>query len=100
MPITEEYRIFWLDGEPLLQSPYWPEGAYDPSTEPPPIASLTEPAQRIQSRFFTMDVARRDTGAWMIVEVGDAQVSGLPHDADATPFYARLRDRLGTARPG
>lgn len=26
MPLTREYRIFWLDGEPLLTVPYWEEG--------------------------------------------------------------------------
>ena len=26
MPLTEEYRIFWLDGRPVFWSPYWAEG--------------------------------------------------------------------------
>ena len=28
MPLTREYRLFFLDGEPLLASPYWDEGEY------------------------------------------------------------------------
>ena len=34
MPLTQEYRIFWLDGGPLFWSPYW-EGADYGGTEPP-----------------------------------------------------------------
>jgi hypothetical protein len=44
---------------------------------------------RVPSRFFTMDVAQRADGSWMIVELGDAQVSGL-QTADATKFYQAL----------
>jgi|GEM_PF-5234006 len=31
-------------------------------------------ARHAQSRFFTMDVAQRLDGDWMIVELGDGQV--------------------------
>jgi hypothetical protein len=37
-----------------------------------------------------MDVARRRDGGWMIVEVGDGQVSGLPKESDADGFYEAL----------
>ncbi len=32
----------------------------------------------------------RVDGSWMIVELGDAQVAGLPERLDATAFYAAL----------
>jgi hypothetical protein len=47
-------------------------------------------AQNVQSRFFTMDVARRVDGNWIIVELGDAQVAGLPAKADVEAFYLAL----------
>jgi hypothetical protein len=54
-------------------------------------------ATTINSRFFTMDVAQRqDDGAWQIVELGDAQVAGLPERLDVAAFYEGLRDALGT----
>jgi hypothetical protein len=28
MPLTEEYRSFWLDGQPVFCSPYWENGRY------------------------------------------------------------------------
>lgn len=48
MPLTYEYRIFWLDGEPLLTAPYWNEGDYV-GGEPPP-ATFHPAAAEITSR--------------------------------------------------
>jgi hypothetical protein len=68
MPLTEEYRLFFLDGRPLLSAEYREEGKYGDA--PPPMDRFQEVATRVQSRFFTMDVARRRAGEWMIVELG------------------------------
>lgn len=51
---------------------------------------FTEIAAAVHSRFFTMDLARRRDGDWMIVELGDGQVSGLPSVNDAGHFYEAL----------
>ena len=98
MPITEEYRIFWIDGEPLFWSPYW-DGADYGGIEPP-IERLRRGRAAVRSRFFTMDVARRRDGGWMIVELGDGQVSGLPREADADRFYSALAGRWPEAEEG
>jgi hypothetical protein len=88
MPLTEEYRVFWLDGKPVFWAPYWAEGDYPIS--PPPIERFAGVAAAVRSRFFTMDLARRRDGDWMIVELGDGQVSGLPRESDAACFYETL----------
>jgi hypothetical protein len=88
MPLTEEYRIFWLDGVPVFWAPYWAEG--DDRGSRPPIERFSGIADAVRSRFFTMDLARRLDGEWMIVEVGDGQVSGLPRESDADRFYEAL----------
>lgn len=88
MPLTQEYRIFYLDGEPIYIIRYWEEGDY-PAT-PVPIEQFREAAQAVQSRFFTMDVAKQRSGDWMIVELGDGQVAGLPQNADVPQFYQAL----------
>jgi hypothetical protein len=49
-------------------------------------------AKAVRSRFFTMDVAKRRDGDWLIVELGDGQVAGLPETADVDRFYKALRD--------
>ncbi|HEX6780189.1 MAG TPA: ATP-grasp domain-containing protein [Ktedonobacterales bacterium] len=88
MPLTKEYRLFFLDGKRLLAVPYWEAAAYDALL--PPDDLFQEVARRVQSLFFTMDVARRLDGEWMIVELGDGQVAGLPEQADAGAFYRAL----------
>lgn len=90
MPITEEYRIFWLDGAPIFWAPYWDGAGYKDTR--PPIDQFTEVAAAVRSRFFTMDVARRLDGGWMIVELGDGQASGLPREIDAGPFHEALSE--------
>lgn len=88
MPLTEEYRTFWLDGAPIDWAPYWDEGGHRDLR--PPIERFSEVAAAVRSRFFTMDLARRRDGEWMIVELGDGQVSGLPRESDADRFYQAL----------
>jgi hypothetical protein len=90
MPLTEEYRVFWLDGSPVFWSPYWAEGVYGASE--PPIERFSGIAAAVRSRFFTMDLAKRRDGDWMIIELGDVQVSGLPRGSDADRFYKALCD--------
>jgi hypothetical protein len=98
MPLTVEYRLFWLDGEPILSAPYWEEGDY--AGPPPPIDDVRPIARLVQSRFFTMDVAKRTDGTWRVVELGDGQVAGLPDRADPAAFYRTILDRLeGAGRP-
>jgi hypothetical protein len=87
-----EYRIFFLDGAPISVTPYWEEGDYAGAA--PPVGTFTEVARRVESCFFTLDVARRADGGWMIVELGDGQVAGLPERADPPAFYQALAARL------
>jgi len=90
MPLTKEFRLFFLDGQPVFWTPYWDEGDYAGLT--PPVERFAAVAGGVRSRFFTMDVAQRRDGGWMIVELGDAQVAGLPEHADVDEFYKALRD--------
>jgi hypothetical protein len=88
MPLTREHRLFFLDGLLLADAPYWDADIDD--TVAPPIEQFGQVAARVPSRFFTMDVAQRTDGVWMIVELGDAQVAGLPEQMDVVAFYAAL----------
>lgn len=91
LPLTKEYRLFFLDGTLLSMAEYWEGGQYDEASPPPDI--FREVVPQVQSRFFTMDIAQRPDGSWMIVELGDGQVSGLPERADVTAFYRALAER-------
>jgi hypothetical protein len=90
MPLTKEFRLFFLDGQPIFWTPYWDEGDYAGLT--PPVERFAVVAGGVRSRFFTMDVAQRRDGDWLIVELGDGQVAGLPEPADVDGFYKALRD--------
>ena len=82
-PPTQEYRVFWLDDAPLATAPHWDADAPNDATTTsatngandkapnmptgdartsahdtePPVAQFQPIAQRIPSRFFTMDLA-------------------------------------------
>lgn len=90
MPLTEEFRSFWLDGRLVFQSPYWSNGEYGVSE--PPWDRFAGVAASVRSRFFTMDLARQRGGDWMIVEIGDGQVSGLPRELDSDGFFQALAE--------
>jgi hypothetical protein len=94
MPLTKEFRLFFLDGQPLFWTPYWDEGDYAGLV--PPVERFAAVAGGVRSRFVTMDVAQRRGGDWLIVELGDAQVAGLPEHADVGGFYKALRDHWPT----
>lgn len=51
-------------------------------------------ALTIDSNFFTIDVAEKEDGSWMILEIGDGQVSGLPIHGMPLSFFIRLKENL------
>lgn len=91
MPLIKEFRLFVLDGQIIFSTPYWEEGDYGSDQQAfPPIDTFRSVAQKIQSRFFSIDVAKKRDGTWNIVELGDGQVAGLPARADVEVFYQAL----------
>ncbi len=93
MPRVREFRVFVLDGRPLLEVPYWDD--VDRVDTGPALEGFADLFRQVRSRFFTADLAqRRSDGAWRLVELGDAQVSGLPARADLPRLFATLKARL------
>lgn len=95
MPLTKEFRLFVLDGVPIASAQYWEEGDY--AQERPPVEHFASVAAHVRSRFFTMDVARRTDGTWIVMELGDGQVSGVPERLPAEQFYRALARAMGRA---
>lgn len=91
MPLTKEYRIFFLDKLPVYAVQYWEEGDYE--SEMPPVQLFEDVAKVVESNFFTMDVAKQRDSEWIIVELGDGQVAGLPERANTYAFYKELEGR-------
>lgn len=89
MPLTKEFRLFFLKGELIFTSEYWEEGVYTKTDLPTEF--FAEIAKNVQSNFFTMDIAQKTDGNWLIIELGDGQVAGLPDSADENLFYQSLQ---------
>jgi hypothetical protein len=89
MPLSKEFRIFFLHHKPMMTFYYWDEGDYGNIL--PDLTPFLEVAKKINSNFFTMDVAKIENGDWTIIELGDGQVSGLPDHADLESFYEKLK---------
>jgi hypothetical protein len=100
LPISEEYRFFYLDGQLVDAGFYWSshvddiEGEFDPMVEVPKDF-LAKVVERVgdKIRFWVVDVARKADGGWMVVELNDGQQSGLGC-IDPDRFYRRLAATL------
>ncbi|UPS90858.1 ATP-grasp domain-containing protein [Bizionia sp. M204] len=88
MPLTKEFRIVFLNKKVVQIFNYWDEGNYD--SEKPDIDFFQNIAENIESNFFTMDVAKKKNGGWIIMELGDGQVAGLPDNANRNKYYNEL----------
>ncbi|MGV8123062.1 MAG: ATP-grasp domain-containing protein [Candidatus Xenobiia bacterium LiM19] len=92
MPTSLEYRIFFIDGRPIFSGNYWSDGEY--AGREACLAPFLEIAGTIKSRFFTMDIAKKRDEGWIIVELGDAQVSDLPPGSSIQEFYHSLQEYI------
>lgn len=92
MPLTKEYRLFFANKKLVSVFNYWDEGIYGESQ--PELDQFVQLAQKIQSNFFTMDIAQTKQGNWIVMELGDGQVAGLPDNANENEFYFRLKTLL------
>ncbi len=96
MPLTREFRLSFANHKPVACFPYWDDVEY--GSEDVPVEQFDLIAKRVDSHFFTMDVAQRYDGSWLIIELGDGQVAGLPENAAVPAFYESLIAALSAAR--
>ncbi len=83
--IPEEHRLFFFEGELICHAPYHDIG--DPLTDVAPYRIL---GARIDSPFFTADIAFRDDGGWVVVEINDGGASSLPEQLDPRQLYGAI----------
>ena len=86
MPIAKEVRVFCFQHRVVAQIQYW-NGRCEEDVSP--CQRLIDAAQCVNSPFFTIDMAQKADGDWMIIEIGDGGVSGL-QGFDPTVFYRNL----------
>lgn len=102
MPITEEYRFFFYKTTELASGFYWSEHyetaeAHGLSPDLVPRDWLHEMAETIADHvsFFVLDVAKTEAGNWIVVEVNDAQMSGLSMCVP-NQLYSNLAKAIGS----
>jgi hypothetical protein len=80
-PLGREYRVFLYDHQPIAHGFYWEEQSDESalsSLEQTQMLDLAiETSRRLEVPFLSVDVGQLETGEWIIIEVGDAQFSGL-----------------------
>ncbi|HEU4325383.1 MAG TPA: ATP-grasp domain-containing protein [Roseiflexaceae bacterium] len=96
-PLGREYRVFVYAGNVLASGYYWDEHA-----DPFPLTSADRRAQtelaleatrRVGAPFLAVDLAQRADGAWIVIEVGDGQFSGLSH-VPVLELWSRLLEQV------
>jgi len=97
-PVHNEVRVWVLSGVPLMVHSYWgPDEGGNNIIEPENLFDdevgrlLRAP---VSSNFYTIDLAQQTNGRWVIIELGDGQVSGLPEHVLAPVLYESLKKRF------
>jgi hypothetical protein len=86
-PLGREYRVFLYAGRVVAHGYYWegddPLRVLDPAETTTMLRMALAAAQRLAVPYLVVDVGQLEDGAWVVIEVGDAQFAG--HN-DISPF--------------
>lgn len=100
LPITNEWRFFFIDNKMLASGYYWSiaECAEEMGEPPVEAVSLATVAScsitstlNSKCRGLVIDVARTKDGDWIVIEVNDLQMSGLSM-TDPVKLYTSIRN--------
>ena len=99
LPITEEFRVFVLNGTPLCSAFYWSSHIGDldvlpqSNTIPPNFLKKVTDRMGLNIPFYAVDVARTEYGDWIVIEINDGQMSGLSMN-DPFQLYSNILNIL------
>lgn len=87
-----EVRVWWARGDIGLVTVH-PDfaGRPLPQIDPATLAKVRGAVIKLESPFITTDLARTSHGNWIVIEVGDGQVSGFPNSSSDDDIAALLR---------
>lgn len=83
---TNEYRVFYVNGEIISVSRNSEQPVYAPATS----IELIEKYRKLDGTFYTVDYAELEDGTWRVLEAGDGSVSGLSVGQDPEAFFRKL----------
>lgn len=91
MPISNELRLFIFNYKVICTIGYWDGKGIN--EYPEFVGEVLEKLKNVKSNFFTVDIAKKCSGEWIIMELGDGQVSGL-QDYEVERFYKNFISNL------
>lgn len=86
--LYEEHRLVFWEGALIAHAPY-----HDVASAPLDPRPFEWIGARIDSPFFTADVARLASGGWTVIELNDGGVSTLPDQLDPRDLYRAILAR-------
>jgi hypothetical protein len=95
-PVTLEFRFFVAYGQVISGGFYWSNHVDELPSVPSPSQVPQEFIQKVIDRvkdkvnFFVMDIAKTESGDWIVVELNDGQMSGLSEN-DPNVLYKNLK---------
>lgn len=93
LPFSNEYRFFYYKDRLISSSFYWSIADQPIDKVPKDAADFANKIAKIASNytnFFVLDVAERECGGWVLVEVNCGTMSGLSLINEGE-FYANLK---------
>lgn len=98
LPITEEYRFFIFNKNIMGGGFYWSNYVDDlpeiPGAWNVPYTFLHNVINKVNiNSFYVLDVAHKEGGLWMVVELNDGQQSGLS-EVNPNTLYGNLSREL------
>ena len=97
LPISKEWRLFFLGKKLISLGYYWSSHMETAPKELPTdgiiLAKKVAAIIAKKTNFFVIDIAEKEDGGYIVVEINDGQMSGLS-TINPTQFYTRLDDLL------
>ena len=97
LPISNEWRFFCYKNETLSYGFYWSEVTDkkrpDIDDEAFELIESVKPILSDRVNFFVVDVAKTNSGQWIVIECNDGQQSGLSAN-DPHILYKKLHDGI------
>ncbi len=97
---TNEYRFFFYKGEIITYAYYWSMAENidrKPTEEALEFVTKLGSIVKEYSNFFVLDIAEKESGGWILVEVNDGSMAGLS-EIDSDNLYCNLRKAIETEK--